>query len=159
MPGKARVGSSRGRPTNLKVLAGERSSRINDDEPVPEDGIPECPSGDPKVRAVWDYTVRQLKAMRVLTMADRDSLHVYCQAVVMHDEAAEQLRAEGMFLNTPKGPMRNAATMVMKECAQTIRQMAHSFGMTPQARSAIKVGDQKPGGASEPKSAARLLSS
>jgi len=53
--------------------------------------------------------------------------------------------------------MRNAATMVMKECAQTIRQMAHSFGMTPQARSAIKVGDQnvKP---DEPKAAARLLS-
>lgn len=153
---KARVGSARGRPTALKLLAGEKE-RINDDEPVPEDGIPQCPSDDPRVREVWDYTVRQLKAMRVITMADRDCLHVYCQAVVMHDEAARQLHDEGMFLNTPKGPMRNAATMVMKECAQTIRQMAHSFGMTPQARSAIKVGDQRPGDA-EVKTAARLLS-
>lgn len=155
---RAKVGSARGRPTALKLLAGERPARINDDEPVPEDGIPQCPSDDPKVREVWDYTVRQLVTMRVLTMADRDSLHVYCQAVVMHDEAARQIHEQGMFLNTPKGPMRNAATMVMKECAQTIRQMAHSFGMTPQARSAIKMGDQKPGGQQEERSASRLLS-
>jgi P27 family predicted phage terminase small subunit len=132
-------------------------AQINGDEPVPEDGVPECPSNEPKVREVWDYTVRQLRAMRVLTMADRDSLHVYCQAVVMHNTAAEQLSEQGMFLNTPKGPMRNSATMVMKEAAQVIRQMAHSFGMTPQARSAIKVGDQS-GQKDEPKSAARLLS-
>ena len=153
---RAHIGSARSRPTKLKVLAGERTSRLNHDEPLPPDGVPQCPSSDPKVRAVWDYTVEQLRVMRVITMADRDALHVYCQAVVMHDEAAEQLRSEGMFLNTPKGPMRNAATMVMKECAQTIRQMAHSFGMTPQARSAIKMGDQSP--AEAPKAAARLLS-
>lgn len=154
---KARVGSARGRPTALKLLAGERPARVNDDEPVPEDGIPQCPSDDPKVREVWDYTIRQLRVMRIVTMADRDSLHVYCQAVVMHDEAARLLRDQGLFLNTPKGPMRNAATMVMKEAAMVIRQMAHSFGMTPQARSAIKVGDQKPGDG-EVKTAARLLS-
>lgn len=156
---RARVGSARGRPTQLRVLAGERKARVNDDEPVPEDGIPECPTDDPKVREVWDYTVRQLKAMRVITMADRDSLHVYCQAVVLHEMAAEQLREGGLFLNTPKGPIRNAATLVMKEAAIVIRQMAHSFGMTPQARSAIKVGDQRPGDDNSAKSAARLLSS
>lgn len=156
---RAHVGSARGRPTQLRVLAGERKARVNDDEPVPEDGIPECPSSDPKVRAVWDYTVRQLRAMRVITMADRDSLHVYCQAVVMHDAAAEELLEGGLFLNTPKGPLRNPATLVMKEAAMVIRQMAHSFGMTPQARSAIKVGDQKPGDGDTGKSAARLLSS
>ena len=155
---KARVGTSRGAPTQLRVLAGTRKERINHDEPVPEEGVPQCPSDDPRVLEVWNYTVRQLRAMRVLTMADRDALHVYCQAVVMHDEAAETLRDEGMFLNTPKGPMRNAATMVMKECAQTIRQMAHSFGMTPQARSGIKVGDQSPSEGEGPRSASRLLS-
>lgn len=154
---RAHIGSARGRPTQLRVLAGEKPGRINQDEPVPEDGIPECPSEDPKVREVWDYTVRQLKAMRVITLADRDALHVYCQAVVMHDQAARQLHSEGMFLNTPKGPMRNSATMVMKECAMVIRQMAHSFGMTPQGRTSIKVGDQQRP-AEEPRSASRLLS-
>lgn len=154
---RARIGTPGGRPTQLKVLAGERKSRVNADEPKPEDDIPQCPSQDPAVQEVWDYTVRQLRVMRVLTMADRDALHVYCQAVVMHNEAAERLRSEGMFLNTPKGPMRNAATLVLKETGLTIRQMAHSFGLTPQARAGIKVGDQRPG-ESETKAASRLLS-
>lgn len=156
MPRTRVSGGGNGRPTALKLLAGDKGSQINRDEPKPEEGVPQCPTDDPDVLEIWDYTVQQLRVMRVLTMADRDALYVYCQAVAMHNEAARQLREQGMFLNTPKGPMRNSATMVMKEASQVIRQLAHSFGMTPQARSVIKMGDQKP--AEEPKTAARLLS-
>jgi hypothetical protein len=45
------------KPTNLRLLHGDRRDRINTSEPLPADGIPVCPKSAPDVvREVWDYT-------------------------------------------------------------------------------------------------------
>lgn len=134
-----------GAPTNLKLLQGvTRKERINYDEPVPDDGVPECPTADPQVREVWDYTVSQLVKMRTITMADRDALHTYCEQVIQYRQAAEMIRRDGPLVDTPAGVRKHPAMSIMRETATMIKSLATVFGLTPSARSAIRVSDQQP---------------
>jgi P27 family predicted phage terminase small subunit len=142
-------------PTALKLVKGEQKSRINNDEPQPEDGVPQCPSLLPAVREVWDYTVAQLRTMRVLTMADRDMLAAYCEAVVMHREASRIIARDGMLLHDGNGAYKNPATLLQREAANAIKAFGTEFGLSPSARTRIKVGDQQP---EREQGSARLLS-
>jgi len=145
-------------PTNLKLLRGDRPSRVNTDEPQPNEGIPECPSTNERVRAVWDYTMVQLLAMRTVTMADRDSLHGYCQAVVLFDDASLMLEEEGIIViaGSSGRPLPHPAQKIQREAANQLRAYANEFGLTPSARTRIRVGDQKP--KDQQQGASRLLS-
>lgn len=143
------------RPTNLKLLAREKPSRINTDEPQPEDGVPACPSTDPDVVAVWDYTLKQLLVMRTVTMADRDLLHAYCEQVVLYRRATKVVSDEGILIPGMLGRLvKNPAVAVAKDAATQMRQFGAHFGLTPSSRSSIKVADQKP---AKPQGAGRLL--
>lgn len=146
-----------GTPTALKLLRGERTSRVNHDEPQPGDGIPQCPTEDPQVREVWDYTLSQLLRMRTITMADRDALHAYCEQVVVHRLAALQVREDGAVIYSPRGVIKHPAAAVMRESAVMIAALGRAFGLTPAARTAIKVADQQP--AKDQPGPSRLLSS
>ncbi len=148
-------------PTVLKLVAGEkRKDRINTDEPQPGEGIPACPSEHPEVQRVWDYTVGQLARMRVVTMADRDVLLAFCQAVVMHREASAMLAQDGYVLVEDRtGKVyTHPASRMLKDAAATIKAFGTEFGLTPAARTRIRVGDQKAPERNEAR-AARLLSS
>jgi P27 family predicted phage terminase small subunit len=145
-----------GQPTVLKVLKGGHPERINRDEPIPEEGIPDCPSKNPKVREVWDYTIRQLVRMRTITMADRDTLGVYCDMVVQYQEAADMVREDGAIIQGAHGPIRHPAVMVMNAAGTMVKNFSRDFGLNPAARSAIKVGDQRPKATES--GASRLLS-
>lgn len=133
-----------GAPTALKLLKGERNARINHDEPQPDDGVPDCPSDNEDVRAVWDYTVKQLLRMRTITMADRDALHTYCEQVVQYRQAAEMIHRDGPIMDSPTGPRKHPALTVMRETASMIKTFGRDFGLNPAARTAIKVADQAP---------------
>lgn len=148
-------------PTALKLVSGvgrTHPERINDDEPVPDDGVPVCPVSDKLVREVWDYTATQLKRMRVLTLADRDMLLAYCQAVVMHQRASQLLDAEGYLIRAEKGLFPHPAVRMQKDAALMIKSLGTEFGLTPAARTRIKVADQQ-SPRETTSSAARLLSS
>jgi P27 family predicted phage terminase small subunit len=133
-----------GLPTALKVLKGGHKERINTDEPVPEEGIPVCPTQDPDVVEVWDYTIAQLLAMRTVTLADRDALHAYCEQVVQYRRAAAMVRGDGAIIDSRRGPIRHPAVTVMRESAALIKTLGRDFGLSPAARTAIKVTDQQP---------------
>jgi len=132
-----------GTPTALKLLKGERSCRVNSDEPQPEDGIPQCPTKDPEVRAIWDYTVDQLVKMRTITMADRDALHTYCEQVVIYRKAADLVRKQGAIIGVEGRQIKHPGTIVMKEAAAIVKMFGRDFGLSPAARTAIKVSDQQ----------------
>lgn len=145
-----------GTPTALKLLKGERTSRVNKDEPQPDDGIPECPSNNKDVREVWDYTLRQLVRMRTITMADRDALHAYCVQVVQYRIAADMIDRDGPMVEGVGGLRKHPALGVLRETGTMIKTFARDFGLTPSARSAIRVSDQQP--AKTEAGAQRLLS-
>jgi len=145
-----------GMPTELKLIAGTRKGRINRDEPQPESGVPICPSRDPEVREVWDYTIDQLLKMRTVTMADRDTLHAYCEQVLVHRRALQVVAEEGAIVEGPHGMKQHPALGIVQTSATLMRSLGGLFGLTPSARSAIKVSDQQ---VTKPQGAARLLSS
>lgn len=145
-------------PTGLRLVKGERKSRINTDEPQPREGLPLCPlEASDEVRAVWDYTLDQLDYMKIVTPADRDALYVYCEAVVMHRIATHMLRYEGLVATGGNGSvMKHPAHQIQRDAATLIRAFAQEFGLTPSARSTIKLHLNE--GASKDAGAARLLS-
>lgn len=149
-----------GLPTALKILKGGRPDRINKDEPVPDDSTPICPSTVPEVREVWDYTLKQLQQMKIVTAADRDLLHAYCEQVVQYRKATEMIHEDGILIHGPHGPMKHPAIVVMEHAAAMMARLAVTFGLTPQGRSAIRVGDQRATASVQSQApAARLLSS
>lgn len=131
-------------PTALRVLRGGHPERINRDEPMPDDGIPECPSKNPEIVEVWQYTIRQLSRMRIVTMADRDALYVYCTQVIQFRRAQKMIEEDGLLIRSPhRGMIRHPAQATLREASAAIKMFATVFGLTPGARSAIKVADQK----------------
>lgn len=133
-----------GYPTALKVLrGGGHPERINKDEPMPEEGIPQCPTNDPEVLEIWNYTVGQLVKMRTITMADRDALHTYCEQVVQYRKASDMVREDGPIVIGPSGAKKHPALSIMRETGSMIKMFGRDFGLTPSARSVIKVADQQ----------------
>jgi P27 family predicted phage terminase small subunit len=148
-----------GRPTALKLLAGVQKSKINQDEPQPEPGIPQCPSDDPLVVEVWEYTVGQLREMKVVTMADRDALFAYCQQVALNRRATEILAREGLFINVLNSPScPHPALKMQADSAAKMKSFAIEFGLTPAARTRIRVKESQTQGPAKLQDASRLLS-
>lgn len=143
------------KPTNLRLLHGDRKDRINTNEPVPRALLPECPDDvAADVRAVWDYAMAELEPMGVATAADRDALLCYCEAVVAHRKASAILARSPVLVKGIHGNMvRNPALQIQRDAAQTVRAFAQEFGLTPSARSQIARPDEGHG-----RSAERLLS-
>lgn len=140
------------KPTQLRLLHGDRPARVNDREPVARDVLPEPPAsvaGD--VREVWEYTVRELAAMRVVSSADRDALLCYCEAVVAHRKASAVLAKSPVLVKGALGGLvRNPALAIQRDAAHTIRAFAQEFGLTPSARSRIVMEGRAGGEQSNP---------
>lgn len=134
-----------GKPTALRLLHGDKPSRVNRDEPHPESGHPECPQdASDDVRAVWAYALKQLVVMDIATMADRDALACFCEAVVIHRKASALLARSPLLIQGHRGVMiRNPLLAVQRDASAVIRAFAHEFGFTPSARSEIRTGAAK----------------
>lgn len=132
------------KPTQLRLLHGDRPARTNFDEPTPPAGLPQCPAdASDDVQQVWDYTIGNLIVMGVATPADRDTLRAYCEAVVTHRKACALLaRSPVIVPGTVKGAfVQNPAVRVQRDAAAMIRAYAGEFGFTPSARSEIHRGE------------------
>jgi P27 family predicted phage terminase small subunit len=82
--------------------------------------------------------------MGVLTSWDRDAFAVLCEEVATHRAAAEIVRREGITVPGARGRerVRHPAVQIMRDSAQTIRAYAQEFGLTPSARSGIRLPDE-----------------
>lgn len=141
IPDMGKRGPSR-RPVELAVINGEKPSRINTDAPeAPIGALEPPPDLDPAVLEVWDYTVAQLERMNLDSPADRDVLVAYCEAVVAHRLAAKAVHTSGVLWRGTRGNVlqRNPMLAVMRDQAALVRVLAREFGLTPSARSDIRM--------------------
>ena len=131
-------------PTHLRLLRGDRASRINAHEPVAPTALPVPPEEiADDVRAIWDFTVRELDAMRLASSADRDALLCLCEAIATHRKASAILARSPVLVKSVQGALiRNPALAVQRDAAHAIRSLAQLFGLTPSGRSAIQVERQ-----------------
>lgn len=128
------------KPTALRLIDGDKESRINRDEPVPRSGPLTCPDDTPEdVRDIFDYTLAELEHMGIDAPADRDSLLCYCWAVANHRKASAVVAKSAILVKGLHGNwVRNPALIEQGKAAAVIRAFAQEFGLTPSARSRIQ---------------------
>jgi len=131
------------KPTAMRILQGNPGKRaLNDREPVPPRGMPECPEYlDPVAQAEWARTADILHEMGLLSLADRTALAAYCTAYSRWIHAEDQVRKFGAIVKSPeKGfPMKSPYLTIAEQSLETMRKFMVEFGLTPSSRSRIRV--------------------
>lgn len=131
--------------------------REAEEAPVPEKGMPvpatELSEG---AQEVWEYTVEQLVYMGTLSMADRDMLVAYCEAIALLRRISKQLDEDPSLLTQgQKGKVRNPLLQMHRDTATLVRAYAREFGLTPASRSEVTPTRKDSGAPAGPE---RLLS-
>lgn len=134
-------------PTAVKILKGNpRKKALNDQEAEPELAIPERPQHlKGLARQEWDRVARELFGLGLLSNIDRAALAFYCSNWAMAITARRRLAKETLVIADKPNPRIRIAERA-EECA--MRYAAH-LGMSPSARTAIRVEKAKPKGRSE----------
>src|SRR5262245_15670419 len=136
------------KPTLIRQLEGNPGKRpLNDREPVPPPGVPECPDIlDDDGRAEWFRTAAVLSEMGLLSKADRSALAAYCMSYSRWVHAEAQVRKYGTIVKSPeKGfPMKSPYLCVAEQALEAMRKFMVEFGLTPSSRSRIRVPDNQP---------------
>ena len=130
----------RPRPTALKVQAGVRPDRINSAEPVPPAHVPLAPPtlGE-EARRIWHRLAPDLHRRGVLTPWDVDVFALFCDAVVQARRASELVGPALLVRGRRDALVTNPAWRVYRDAVALVRALAQEFGLTPSARSAIRV--------------------
>jgi P27 family predicted phage terminase small subunit len=145
------------RPTALKLMRGERADRLNAFEPTPSAKPPRCPrSLSPEARLVWRRLAPDIQRAGVLTAWDVDMFACFCNLVVIVDRARLLLEAGLIVARRGPGPptaqpepdltarrgqgvTTNPAWRIYRDGIEQLRSLAQEFGLTPSARSRIRV--------------------
>jgi P27 family predicted phage terminase small subunit len=127
------------KPTELRILQGDREDRINRDEPKPADGDVKPPPGARrKALAVWRRLAPDLIAKKVLTPWDVDQFYTFCDAVATYRECRDILDQEGYTARgSAGGVVKNPHWQIMRDAASIMTTVGSRFGLTPSDRSGI----------------------
>ena len=129
-------------PSARKRERGVRPCRINSAEPCPAPTPLERPfelSED--AREVWRRLAPDLEQAGVLTSWDLDVFAEYCELVVIVREARRKL-GYGLLLVGRRDPVvTNPVWRVYRDALALLRSLAQELGLTPSARSSLRVPD------------------
>jgi P27 family predicted phage terminase small subunit len=131
-------------PTSLKVIRGNPGQRpINSSEPSapPADLTPPDVLSEHGVE-VWSEMAPLLARMGVFTQADRFLLTRYCLLQEQFSAVVKHVREHGMTQLTSTGYSQlTAEGSLFKTLPADLLKIEQQFGMTPAARSSIKVSN------------------
>jgi P27 family predicted phage terminase small subunit len=127
----------------MRQLEGNPGKRaINDREPIPPPGVPECPDFlEGEARAEWFRAASVLQEMNLLSRADRSALAAYCTVYARWVHAEAQVKKYGSIVKSPeKGfPMKSPYLSIADQALESMRKLMVEFGLTPSSRSRIRV--------------------
>ena len=134
-------------PTKLKILRGDRESRINKLSPIaPAIGIDDAPDylkGLALQR--WRELFPILSAVSVITATDTEALARLCELYKQWREVRDFLEANGLTypIINDKGEVKYIAARpevsIHKTLVQQMRQLENDFGLNPTSRAGLKV--------------------
>jgi P27 family predicted phage terminase small subunit len=140
----------RGRkPTPTPILAAQGSWRAKTrrNEPQPDAAAPDPPDHlSEGAVAEWRRIVPIVMGMRVLTLADRAALAVYCAAFARWADAEREVAKNGAVVLTGQGyPIQNPHLAVANKAMEQIHKISCEFGLTPSSRSRVHAStDEQP---------------
>lgn len=136
------------KPTELKKLAGNPGKRpLNDAEPQPHIGerTPTVPAWLPEdAKDIWRKYARSLWELRLLTEVDVPAFAVLCETMAMYRTAVEMI-GRGYDVQTTESGYRQQDPWVSirNNMVSQMRKLWVEFGMTPSARSGIKIEQEE----------------
>lgn len=151
----------RPKPTKLKKLGGNAGKReLNDKEPAPPIAPPEMPPGLSKLaQKEWKSIVPLLEPLGMLSLIDGKALAAYCHAYARWAQAEEEVERLGLIINetifNKDGEevgykyKRNPAVTISNDALKLMKSFLIEFGMTPAARSRLRV-EKPPGEEKDP---------
>lgn len=153
MAGQKGRSGRRPRPTALKLIEGNRGKRKLDieNEMQPTLGVPDAPDWlPPEAAAEWDRVVPELDRLNLLSEIDRASLSAYCLEWARFVEAEEHIRENGMVLLQIEKELddgrilisrsvKNPAVTISHAAQAQMRAWCAEFGLSPSARSRVKL--------------------
>jgi P27 family predicted phage terminase small subunit len=132
-------------PAGLRIIQGTdrrgRSGRRLDrsKEPVAPVGELEPPyEMSEAALKVWKQTVADLEEMGVASPADRHQIAAYVEAVVLHERATRLVNDSSIVVEGAHGLVVDKAVIVQRQAANTMRQLAQEFGLSPSARTRVE---------------------
>ncbi|MCF6304369.1 MAG: phage terminase small subunit P27 family [Rhodobacteraceae bacterium] len=145
------------KPTALKLLTGNPGKRtLPNDEPQIPPHLPPVPEHLNKVaREEWARVSESLYNCGILTSLDRAALGAYCTSYSRWSEAEIKLEADGFTIETSLGTIIQSPLVgIANKAAADMVRYAAEFGMTPSARSRVKIAENAE---DKPTAAARYL--
>jgi P27 family predicted phage terminase small subunit len=137
---------------NLNDNAGHHKKSSLENEPTPELKIPDCPSDlQSRAREAWYQITELLYENGLVSELDEQALKTLCVNIQVRDELLEYLQSYEVELDNGtkvKGFVayfvgKNSQTTpewkAYREAEETIMRICKEFGMTPSARSRMKV--------------------
>jgi P27 family predicted phage terminase small subunit len=130
----------RPQPTALKRAQGVRPDRVNAEEPTPPPGAPRAPEWlCPEGRLVWHRLAPELHRAGVLFVWDAELFGVFCDLVVQVGRARDLLRAGLLAKGRRDRLVTNPAWRIYRDGIGLLRGLAQEFGLTPSARSTLRL--------------------
>ena len=133
-------------PTALKVLKGNPGGRpINDSEPKPQPVAPKCPRWLSKeAKREWRRLVKELEPLGLLTVVDGIALATLCEEWATYAQAQRTLTERGhTYEYVNKAGEANIIARpevgIANKSFMAIKAMCAEFGLTPSARSRMRV--------------------
>lgn len=135
-------------PTHLKLVKGNPGKRpTNKNEPKAPAGRPSCPAhASDKARETWGYVCGLLEDMGILATVDAVAIEMLCEAYADFVAAADELKSLGSDYYetvTKEGSVMYRAHPALakkQDADRRLRGWLAEFGMTPSARSRVKLG-------------------
>jgi P27 family predicted phage terminase small subunit len=106
------------KPTALKELEGTaRKDRATANEPRPDVKVPGPPAWlGPDARNEWRRITKELAALRMISLLDRTTLGLYCQALQEYLDACRGLDAERKYMERARA--RGADERLLRRAAE-----------------------------------------
>lgn len=136
-------------PTALRVLKGGARKKSASSEPNYEAHPLEAPARlSDEERQVWQRIVPLVSTAGVFTVGDEEAAVLLCQAIADHERLRRTVIEEGdtVRVTTEHGETIRAhpATRLMSDAWRRAEAMLAHFGLTPSARTKVKVEPKKP---------------
>ncbi len=131
-------------PTAIKIARGNPGQRpLNDSEPTPPPADLTPPATLSEIGIdKWIELSSLLTRMGVFTHADRSALERYCLIHEQWMHVVKHVRENGMTQITQTGYSQlTAEGSLFKSLPADLLKIEQQFGMTPAARSSLKVAD------------------
>lgn len=129
---RPKAGEGKQSPTEVVPL-GQLHAVPTDDDGIPEVFAPPEEFVGFDVEAIWRTAVRELYP-RGLRPADLEVIRQMCNAALRARQAASNIEAHGMVVQTERGMVVNPMLKVEKDATATYLRLADAMGLTMAAR-------------------------